>query len=28
GWFERNGIGVGSLVKATRKTLREQFGLK
>lgn len=28
GWFERNGIGVGSLVKSTRASLREEFGLK
>lgn len=27
GWFERNGIGVGALVKAMRRTLREEFRL-
>lgn len=27
GWFERNGIGVGALVKTPRRSLREEFGL-
>ena len=27
GWFEKNGIGVGALVKTPRRTLREEFGL-
>jgi len=26
GWYERNGIGVGSLVKSSKRTLREEFG--
>ncbi len=26
GWFERQGIGVGALVKSSRRSLREEFG--
>lgn len=27
GWFEKNGIGVGAVVKTPRRSLREEFGL-
>ncbi|MCW5559389.1 MAG: DUF192 domain-containing protein, partial [Verrucomicrobiae bacterium] len=26
GWFETNGIGVGTVVKTPRRSLREEFG--
>lgn len=28
GWFERNGIGAGALIKTPRRSLREEFGLQ
>lgn len=28
GWFERNGIGAGALIKTPRRSLREEFGLR